>query len=186
MPSGEVITLLPVPLVATATSNPSSGAQQMLCQLLFAALVLVVHVMPSGEVITLLPVPLVATATSNPSSGAQQMLCQLLSAALVLVVHVMPSGEVITLLPVPLVATATSNPSSGAQQMLCQPLSSALVLAVHTAPVVGAAVPPQLSACGYTVPSVLSDCVRRRSKMSSPHCGGVNKALPLGQPLMLS
>ena len=58
MPSGEVITRLPVPEFPTATRIDFSGAQAMPDQLLSAALVRWVQVTPSGEVITRLPVPL--------------------------------------------------------------------------------------------------------------------------------
>ena len=72
MPSGDVITLLPVPLAATATNNDNEGDQQTERQSLFADEVRMVQVIPSGDVITLLPVPLFATATNNDNKGDQQ------------------------------------------------------------------------------------------------------------------
>ena len=131
MPSGEVITRLSVPVIATAQNRPSSGAQQTESHWLSAALVLAVHVMPSGEVITRLPVPVSATAQNRPSSGDQQTPRQLLSAALVLTVQLIPSGDVITRLPVPVSATAQNRPSSGDQQTPRQLLSAALVWRLH-------------------------------------------------------
>ena len=64
MPSGDVITRLPTPELATATKNPSPYATDSHPS--SEALVRLVHVMPSGDVITRLPVPLIATATNNP------------------------------------------------------------------------------------------------------------------------
>jgi hypothetical protein len=64
IPSGDVCTRLPVPLLATATKRllPYVTARQLLS----AALVRLVHAIPSGEVITRLPVPVIATATNKP------------------------------------------------------------------------------------------------------------------------
>ena len=64
MPSGDVITRLPVPEPATATNNPPPYTTSI--QSLLAALVRAVHVIPSGDVITRLPFPERATATNNP------------------------------------------------------------------------------------------------------------------------
>jgi hypothetical protein len=89
IPSGLVMTRLPVPEPATATNINSSGDQHTLTQLLSAADVLAVHTMPSGLVMTRLPVPELATATNINSSGDQHTLTQLLSAADVLAVHVL-------------------------------------------------------------------------------------------------
>jgi hypothetical protein len=75
----------PVPEAATATNNPSSGAQVTEYHWLSAAETLAVQVIPSGEVMTLFPVPEFATATNNPSSLAQVTDLQLLSAAEALV-----------------------------------------------------------------------------------------------------
>jgi hypothetical protein len=134
MPSGLVMTRLPVPEIATATNRLRSGDQHTLHQLLLAADVRDVHVMPSGLVMTRLPVPEEATATNKASSGDQHTLCQLLSAADVRVVQVIPSGLVITRLPVPEVATATNKDLSGDQHTLCQLLSAADVRAVQVMP----------------------------------------------------
>ncbi|WP_210412985.1 hypothetical protein, partial [Leptospira biflexa] len=71
IPSGEVITLLPVPLFDTATSKPSSVDQLTDIQL-FVGLILKVQLIPSGEVITRPPAPVLATATSKPNCGDQQ------------------------------------------------------------------------------------------------------------------
>jgi hypothetical protein len=62
------MTRLPAPLLATATSRPSSGAQQMEVQLLPAGVCCWVQLRPSAEVITRLPVPLSLTATNSLSS----------------------------------------------------------------------------------------------------------------------
>ena len=64
IPSGDVITRLPVPEEATATKMPF--AYVTIFQLLLAALVRDVHVIPSGDVITRLPVPVVDSATKIP------------------------------------------------------------------------------------------------------------------------
>ena len=72
MPSGEVITRLPRPLLLSATSKPSSAAQQSATQLVLAAAVRKVQLRPSGEVITRWLPPVLLTATSSPSCGAQQ------------------------------------------------------------------------------------------------------------------
>ena len=95
MPSGLVITRLPVPLMATAQNNDSSGDQQTLIHWLSAALVWAVQLTPSGEVITRLPTPLEETAQNSDRSGDQQTLNQVLSAALVREVQAAtPSGTV--------------------------------------------------------------------------------------------
>ena len=76
MPSLLIITRLPVPVLATATSRPSSGAQQIEVQLLSAGVWRRVQLRPSGEVITRWPVPLSLTATNSPSAAAQQSATQ--------------------------------------------------------------------------------------------------------------
>ena len=81
MPSGLVITRLPVPVTATAANKPSSGAHAIAHQALSAADARIVQFMPSGLVITRLPVPVAATAANKPSSGAHAIPNQLLSAA---------------------------------------------------------------------------------------------------------
>jgi hypothetical protein len=92
MPSGEVITRLPVPEPATAQNKLSDGDQAMEDQPLSAALVLDVHVMPSGEVITRLPVPEPATAQNKLSDGDHASEVQLLSAALALAFQNRPAS----------------------------------------------------------------------------------------------
>ena len=57
IPSGEVITRFPVPLLETAQNKPASFDHATPNQLLSAADVLEVQVIPSGEVITRFPVP---------------------------------------------------------------------------------------------------------------------------------
>jgi hypothetical protein len=71
-----VITRLPVPLLATATNRPSSGAQQTQVQLLLAGVWRRLQLRPSAEVITRFPIPLSLTATNSPSSAAQQSATQ--------------------------------------------------------------------------------------------------------------
>ena len=87
IPSGLVITRLPLPLFETATNRPTSADQHTDSQLLSAALVRMVQVIPSGLVITRLPLPLSATATNRPTSADQHTDSQLLSAALVRMVQ---------------------------------------------------------------------------------------------------
>ena len=95
MPSGLVITRLPVPLAATAQNSDNSGDQLISYHELSAALVRAVQLTPSGLVITRLPVPLEATAQNSDNSGDQQTLNHVLSAALVREAHVpTPSGTV--------------------------------------------------------------------------------------------
>ena len=134
MPSGDVITRLPVPLDATATNKDNSGDQQTLFQKLSTIDVLAVQLIPFGDVITRLPVPVIDTATNNDSCGDQQTLRHSLSAADVLAVHVMPSGDVITRLLVPVPDTATNSDNCGDQQTLNHSLSAADALAVQVPP----------------------------------------------------
>lgn len=105
VPSGEVITRLPVPLLATATNKLRSEDQQTDCQALSAALVRVVQFTPSGEVITRVPVPDEATATNTEPLEVTD--CQLFVDAAVWLVHVVPSGEVMQR---PASPTATNRP----------------------------------------------------------------------------
>jgi hypothetical protein len=91
MPSGEVITRLPVPVSATAAKRNRLGDQQTDFQPLSAALVRAVQVFPSGLVITRLPVPEAATATKILRDGDQQTSSHALSAALVSVDHTVPA-----------------------------------------------------------------------------------------------
>jgi hypothetical protein len=93
MPSGLVITLLPVPVSATATKRDNSGAHVTERQSLSAADVLAVQVIPSGLVITLLPVPLTATATKRDNSGAHVTDIQVLIAADVLAVQLLTAAS---------------------------------------------------------------------------------------------
>jgi hypothetical protein len=92
IPSGDVITLFPVPLAATAQNRLSDGDHVIENHWLSAALVRAVHVTPSGDVITLFPVPLLATAQNRFSDGAHVTLFQLLSAALVLDFQNLPAS----------------------------------------------------------------------------------------------
>jgi hypothetical protein len=94
-PLNDTITLLPDPLLATATNRLISGDQMTLDQLLSTGEDPMAQVIPLGLVIILLPVPLLLTATSNWYSGDQQTDVQLLSAGVVLEVQVIPSGLVI-------------------------------------------------------------------------------------------
>jgi hypothetical protein len=87
IPSAEVITLFPVPLLLTAQKSPNSFAHVTDCHKLSAADVLLVQVIPSAEVITLFPVPLLLTAQNSPNSFAQVTDRHALSAADVLLVH---------------------------------------------------------------------------------------------------
>ena len=64
IPSGLVITRLPVPDVLTATNKPLPYVTPR--QMLSAAEERLVQVVPSGLVITRLPVPLLLTATNKP------------------------------------------------------------------------------------------------------------------------
>ena len=57
IPSGDVITLLPVPVIEVAQNNLNSGDQQIPRQSLFTAAALLVHSMPLGDVATRSPVP---------------------------------------------------------------------------------------------------------------------------------
>ena len=94
IPSGLVITRLPVPVPATATnfSCPVGPPQVTPSQMLSTAEVWAVQVIPSGLVITRLPVPVPATATnfSCPVGPPQVTEYQLLSAADVWPTHVVP------------------------------------------------------------------------------------------------
>ena len=107
-----IMTLLPVPEIATVANIPSCGAQQTEFHWLSVVETRAVHVMPSGDVIMRLPEPVFATARNIPRSAAQHTDLHALSAADVRAVHVIPSGEVITRLPVPVSATATNSPRS--------------------------------------------------------------------------
>jgi hypothetical protein len=74
IPSGEVITLFPVPRLDTAANNPNSADQQTdLHSFVVTDAVLVVQVIPSGEVITLFAPTAEETATNKRLSGDQQM-----------------------------------------------------------------------------------------------------------------
>jgi hypothetical protein len=75
IPSPLVITRFPVPLLATATNNDSSGHQITEYQLLAAAAVLCTQLVPFVLVITN---PLVETAQNRESRSDQQTECQLL------------------------------------------------------------------------------------------------------------
>lgn len=78
------------PVVDTAANKASEGDHAILTQLLFAALVRVVHVSPSGLVITRVPVPEYETAANRLSDGDHSTADQLLSDALVLEVQTTP------------------------------------------------------------------------------------------------
>ena len=67
LPSGEVITRLPVPLLLNATSRPSSAAQQSAIQLLVLAALRRDQLRPSLDVITRWVPPVLLTATNIPS-----------------------------------------------------------------------------------------------------------------------
>jgi hypothetical protein len=136
VPSGDVITLLPPPELATATNKFKELFQTIPCQLLSVAEVREVQdkvfgsaqVIPLLLVITLSSTPEVPTATNKELRLFQAKLVQELSAAEVLDVHTVPSGLVITLLPVPLLDTATKRPSEGLHSALVQLLSTGVVL----------------------------------------------------------
>jgi hypothetical protein len=111
IPSGLVITRLPLPPLLTATNKllPLTVPYVTDCQALAAAAVRIVQVSPSGLVIT----------RSNPDeakpTATNKLLpyvtpYQLLSAADIWLVQVIPSGLVITRLPTPLPLTATNKP----------------------------------------------------------------------------
>jgi hypothetical protein len=68
MPMAEVMTRLPVPVIATATNRLSSLDQHTERQSLSAADVRTVQVTPSRLVMTRLPAPDLATATNRLSS----------------------------------------------------------------------------------------------------------------------
>ncbi len=87
MPSGDVITRLPVPEVATATKRLLPKVT--LFQLLSTIETRLVHTMPSGEVITRFPVPEVATATKRLFPKVTPY--HTLSAAEVWLVHIIPA-----------------------------------------------------------------------------------------------
>jgi hypothetical protein len=93
IPSGLVMTRLPVPVLATATNKDISGAQQTEYQKLSAAEVCAVQVNPSELVITRLPVPESATTTNRLSSLAQHTDRQLLSAALALTAQLLTAAS---------------------------------------------------------------------------------------------
>ena len=97
MPSGLVITRLPVPELETATNTPLPYTTER--QALLAADDLDVHVTPSGLVITRLLLPLMPmpTATNRPFPYVTAR--QSFTDAGVLDVQLMPSGLVITTLP---------------------------------------------------------------------------------------
>ena len=155
MPSGLVITRLPVPVLATATNMPRADAQQTLSQLLSAADARAVQLMPSGLVITRLPVPVLATATNSDLSGDQLIARQSLSAALVRIVQLMPSGLVITRLPVPVLATAANRPRDGAQATDVHWLSVALVRIVQLMPIFGSSPPPPAALRCAKIPGII-------------------------------
>jgi hypothetical protein len=82
----------------------------MLCQALFAALVLVAQLTPSGLVATLFLYPLELTAANKLSSGDHATEVQFLAGIPVI------EEVVITRLPVPEELTAAKIPSCGDQQ----------------------------------------------------------------------
>jgi len=111
MPSGLVITRLPVPVTLTATNKPLPYVTEY--QELSAAEVRLDQVIPSGLVITLLPVPLALTATNKPLPYVIEYhrRISISSAAAVRLVQVIPSGLVITgLLARGSPVTATNKP----------------------------------------------------------------------------
>ena len=87
IPSGLVITRLPVPVKLTATNKPLPYVIDL--QLLSTAAVRPVQVIPSGLVITRLPVPVWLTATNKPLPYVIET--HSLSAADVRLVQVNPS-----------------------------------------------------------------------------------------------
>ena len=94
IPSGEVITLFPVPVAEIATNKPNCGDHEIDFQLLVFGAVLPVHVAPSVEVIIrVLIAPVIATATNKPNSGAQTTSDHEVTGTVevVLNVHVLPS-----------------------------------------------------------------------------------------------
>ena len=115
MPSGLVITRLPVPVFATATnfSCPVGPPQVTDIHEFSAAEVCVVQVMPSGLVMTRLSVPWFATATNFccPAGPPQVTESQLLSTGEVCVFHVMPSARTVT-------AEFASTVANSAQQVM--------------------------------------------------------------------
>ena len=88
IPSGLVITRLPVPLPLTATNKPLPYVTEY--QSLFAADVRDVQLTPSGLVITRFPVPSTLTATNKPLPYVTDH--HQLSAADVRVVQLIPSA----------------------------------------------------------------------------------------------
>jgi hypothetical protein len=70
MPSGDVITILGVPVKLTAQNSPNSAAHVTECHAISAADDLLVQVMPSYEVITRFPDPELLTAQNSPNSFA--------------------------------------------------------------------------------------------------------------------
>ena len=108
IPSGDVITLLLVPVFDTTTNNDNSLDQQIEVQLLSTADVLAVQFILSGDVITLLPVPVLDTATNKDNSGLQQIDVQLLLTDAFWGVQSIPLLDIITLL-LPLLATAVNK-----------------------------------------------------------------------------
>jgi hypothetical protein len=88
IPSGDVITLFPVPESATAQKRLNFGDQHTLFHELLAALDLVVHVIPSGDVITLSPVPSPETAQNKLNEEDQQTPYHVLDVGGVMVVSV--------------------------------------------------------------------------------------------------
>ena len=97
MPSGEVITRLPVPVMDTATNRLNSAAHTIASHWFAAAAERAVQVVPLGEVITLF-VPSSDTAANSASEGDQAMPRHWLSAALVLAVHVSVVGGLLTVI----------------------------------------------------------------------------------------
>ena len=67
IPSGEVITRLPVPELDTATNNSAPAGPPYVTEFheILKGTGRLVHVIPSGEVITRSPVPELDTATNN-------------------------------------------------------------------------------------------------------------------------
>jgi hypothetical protein len=115
IPSDDVITLLPGPLLDTTTKRDNSGAQHTEVSEFVLAAVRVVHDIPSEDVIIdVVELVLLATATNNDRDGAHVTLFQFQFNAAERIVQVIPFEDVIKL---PEYDTATNKDISAAQHI---------------------------------------------------------------------
>ena len=129
IPSGLVITRLPVPLFATATNRPLPYVT--LLQLLSAAEAREVQITPSWLVITRLPVPLFATATNRPLPYVT-LRQDLFGEGAARAVQVTPPSSLVITRLVPFVDTATNRPPPNVTSV--QVFASAAVRVVQVTP----------------------------------------------------